>query len=373
MALTVAAAPVATVVVSIASTTVVVGATSAASAVLRDGGGNLLTGRVVAWSSSATAVATVNADGQVTGVAVGTATITAVSEGRSGSATVTVAPAPVATVIVNPTSVSLPVGQTTPLLVTLRDAQQNVVVGRPVSWTTSNQAIASVNTSGTVTGVAPGVATITATSEGRSGTATVTVSSIGVATVTLSSGPITMAVGDVRVLLATARDNAGNVLTGRNAAWFSSNLSIVSGSVSGDTAVITGLQVGAATVTVDIEGRQASVPITVLAPASNVCSIIAGASIVGDDGRYLGRFTNRFDSESVLNEFGQYGSRFAANSTNNEFGTYGSQFGSLSARNPFASRPPVIVKNGSQIGFYTVNEFKTPGVAPAFALTCNFP
>ncbi len=45
---------------------------------------------------------------------------------------------------------------------------------------------------------------------------------------------------------------------------------------------------------------------------------------MGDDGRYLGRFTNRFDSESVLNEFGQYGSRFAANSTNNEFGTYGS-------------------------------------------------
>lgn len=74
-----------------------------------------------------------------------------------------------------------------------------------------------------------------------------------------------------------------------------------------------------------------------------------------------------------MNEFEQYGSRFAANSTSNEFGTYGSQFGNLFARNPYASRPPVIAKNGSQIAFYTVNQFKSPGVAPESALTCTFP
>lgn len=96
-----------------------------------------------------------------------------------------------------------------------------------------------------------------------------------------------MSVGGAK-FIATSRDMAGNALLGRSVSWFSSNLSVINGAVFGDTAVITGLQVGAAVVTGEVEGRQASVPITVIAPTTNVCSLIAGASIVGDDGRYLG-------------------------------------------------------------------------------------
>ena len=56
----------------------------------RDANGNALTGRIVTWGSTNTAVATVNGSGLVTGVAAGSATITATSETKSGTAALTV-------------------------------------------------------------------------------------------------------------------------------------------------------------------------------------------------------------------------------------------------------------------------------------------
>lgn len=82
--------PVATVTVTPAPATVVRGATQQLAAATKDAVGNLLTGRLVSWSSSNTAVATVNSTGLVTGVVAGSATITATSEGKSGTSALTV-------------------------------------------------------------------------------------------------------------------------------------------------------------------------------------------------------------------------------------------------------------------------------------------
>jgi hypothetical protein len=90
-------APVATVTVTPATASIQRGATQQLTAVLADAGGNVLTGRTIAWSSSGMGVATVSATGLVTGVAAGSATITATSEGRSDTTAVTVtAPPPTA-------------------------------------------------------------------------------------------------------------------------------------------------------------------------------------------------------------------------------------------------------------------------------------
>jgi hypothetical protein len=140
----------------------------------------VLTGRTVTWSSSNTGVATVNASGNVTAVAAGTASVRATSEGQTGSATITVTappPAPVATVTVSPATASVPVGQTVQLSAVTRDAGGNVLTGRVVTWSSSNTALATVSGSGLVTGVAAGQATITATSESRTGQSVVTVTS----------------------------------------------------------------------------------------------------------------------------------------------------------------------------------------------------
>ena len=84
-------------------------------------------------------------------------------------------PAPVASVTVSPESSSVAQGQMEWLTPILTDSAGNPVNGATVTWATSNASVATVDTRGLVTGVAPGIDTITATSEGQSGSAIVTV------------------------------------------------------------------------------------------------------------------------------------------------------------------------------------------------------
>src|SRR5204863_239008 len=95
-------------------------------------------------------------------------------EGQSGTAAIAVTTVPVASVAVTPASATIQVGQTQQLAATLKDASGNTLSGRAVSWSSSNSSVASVSSSGLVTGIAAGSAVITATSEGKSGRATLT-------------------------------------------------------------------------------------------------------------------------------------------------------------------------------------------------------
>jgi uncharacterized protein YjdB len=171
--------PVASVVVSPSPVSVQVGGTAQMSAVTNDANGNPLSGRAVSWASSNTGVATVSPTGVVSGVAAGTAQITATSEGKSGSSSATVsaaAPVPVGSVSVSPASTTLNIGGTKQLSATTRDANNNVLTGRVISWSSANSSIASVDpNSGLVTAAAVGSTQITATSEGKSGSASITV------------------------------------------------------------------------------------------------------------------------------------------------------------------------------------------------------
>src|SRR6266516_1488826 len=88
-----------------------------------------------------------------------------------------ITPPPVASVTVSPASVSLSVGQTLQLSVVLTDSAGDFLTDRPVTWTTSNSAVATVSASGLVTGVTVGTATINATSGGVSGKAATSVAS----------------------------------------------------------------------------------------------------------------------------------------------------------------------------------------------------
>ena len=168
-------APVASVVVAPSSATLQIGGTLQLTTTLRDANGNPLGGRAVTWGSSTPGVATVSGSGLVTAASVGSATIIATSEGQSGSATITVAAVPVASVSVSPASASVQAGQTLQLTATPKDANGNALSGRSVVWASGNAGVATVSASGVVSGVAAGSTTITATSEGHSGTAAITV------------------------------------------------------------------------------------------------------------------------------------------------------------------------------------------------------
>jgi len=171
-----AAAAVASVTVSPAAPSVQVGATLQLGDATKDSTGNLLTGRTVSWMTSNPAVATVSAGGLVTGVAAGSATITATSEGKSGTSAMTVTNVPVASVTVTPAIASLLMGATLHLTATLKDALGNPLSGRVVTWASSAPGVAAVSGTGLATGLGIGAVTITATSEGRSGSSAMTVS-----------------------------------------------------------------------------------------------------------------------------------------------------------------------------------------------------
>ncbi len=85
--------------------------------------------------------------------------------------------APVAAVVLTPPSAGLFVGGTQQFAATLRDAGGSLVTGRTITWQSSNTAVASVGATGLATAKAVGTATVTATSEGKSGSAAVTVDS----------------------------------------------------------------------------------------------------------------------------------------------------------------------------------------------------
>src|SRR5207245_1786531 len=123
---------------------------------------------------------------------------------------------PVASVGVTPASATTHPGLTVQLTATTNDAAGNPLTGRAVTWATSDATIASGDANGVVTGkAAGGPVTMTATSEGKSGTSAVTVVPIPVASVAITPNPASVQVGATAPLTATPKDANGNPLTGR--------------------------------------------------------------------------------------------------------------------------------------------------------------
>ena len=270
-------APVASVTVSPASGTVAVGATLQLTATPKDANGTPLVGRAVTWGSSNPSVATVSASGLVTGVTGGSATITATSEGQSGTAAITVpTTVPVATVEVTPATASVDEGKTVPLTATPKDANGTPLTGRTVTWASSNPSVATVSAAGLVTGKVAGTATITATSEGQSGSAAITVVHVPVASVTVAPATASVDEGKTVPLTATPKDANGGTLTGRTVTWASSNTSVATVSAAG---LVTGKVAGTATITATSEGQSGSATITVVhVPVASVTVSPAAAS-----------------------------------------------------------------------------------------------
>ena len=193
-----------------------IGATVQASAIVRDNRGATLSGRGVTWSSPTPGIATVGASGVITGVAAGNAVIQASSEGKTGAVAITVVVAPVATVVVAVTS-PLTIGATTQAAATLRDTRGAILLGRNLSWNSSNPSVAAIDALGRVTAVGIGVTTITATSEGRTGTVPLTVTQPAVTSVAIF-GTARIKVGDSYNYTAEAR-LADGTLVQRPVTW----------------------------------------------------------------------------------------------------------------------------------------------------------
>lgn len=287
--------PVSVVRVTPSSAGIEIGSTLALRASALFASGDTVIGRPVAWKTSAAAVATVSTSGVVQAAGTGTATITATVAGVSGSATITVTPVPVASVVVSPATTSLILSSTIQLAVTTRAANGTALTGRAVTWATDAPTIATVSTSGVVTTLNIGVATISATSEGRRGTTRVTVLPVPVRSVSILPATVALVVGLTDRLTAVPRDSAGTALPGRAVAWVSDQPTIAAVDATG---LVTAIGPGTARVTASCEGRTVVSTITVtLRPVASVT--VSPASLTLARGRVL-QFT-----ASVLDAQGQ--------------------------------------------------------------------
>jgi uncharacterized protein YjdB len=155
--------------------TVAVGKTTTLQATVMSPGGQVVSGQRVFWNTDQASVAAVSDAGVVTGLAQGTVRIAASAGGASGIATITVLPPRVASVSVSPSHATIVLPGTAQFTATPLDANHDPLGKRTVTWRSSLPNVAKVDGSGLVTGVAPGSATITATSEGLTASATVVV------------------------------------------------------------------------------------------------------------------------------------------------------------------------------------------------------
>lgn len=239
------------------SATVRVGETQGLSALVDAINGAATT---VTWSSESPTRASVSASGVVTGLAAGTAIIRATSTAQpsvSGTASIQVQAA--RSITVSPSVVSIGSGQTAALTAVV---QLDAGLPTTVTWRTSAAGIATVSSSGVVTGVAQGTAQITAiatadTTLRASSTVNVVPS---VRSITVTPTTATLNSGDTRQITATVVTDPGVAQT---VTWRSANNAIATVSATG---LVTAVAVGSTTVTalstVDTL-RRASATITV--------------------------------------------------------------------------------------------------------------
>ena len=182
------------------------------------------TNKTLSWSSSNSAVATV-VNGLVTALSLGTATITASStDGSNVSvvATVTVQPAiiPVTGITLNSSTATLHPTNTIALLAAIVPSN---ATNQTVTWS-SNSSNATVNSSGLVTAVAVGTATIRASIGGVSANCVISIT-VPTSSVTVSPSSFSMSTGTTKTLTATVLpSNAAN----KAVTWSSANPSIAS-------------------------------------------------------------------------------------------------------------------------------------------------
>jgi uncharacterized protein YjdB len=202
-------------------------------------GGNIPSGRVVNWTSATPSIASVTSTGLVTPLQLGTARIAVNAEGAVDTVTFTVTRVPVATVQITPSSSSVTQGQTRQLSTIITDSLGVVVTDRSVEWTSSDPTRATVSTTGLVSTLAPGTVTITATSENRSGTASVTVQQIPVDSIVTNITYIAIINDANKSFAITLRDASGNQIFNRSVSVQSSDPSVATGSANSQGTIVT--------------------------------------------------------------------------------------------------------------------------------------
>ena len=237
----------------------------------------------VTWKSSNAAIASVDANGKVTGVKAGEATITVTTEdgGKTATCKVTVSDKEIKVtgVKLNKSETSLLVGGNETLTATVLPED---ATNQNVTWKSDKPEIATVDANGKFTAVKVGEATITVTTEdgGKTATCKVTVSetSVAVTGVTLNKATLSLIAGASETLTATV---APADATNKKVTWKSSDAAVATVDTNGK---VTAVKAGEATITVTTEdgGKTATCKVTVKPNLVSEITLAALAIYVGE-------------------------------------------------------------------------------------------
>ena len=239
----------------------------------------------ISWSSNNEAVATVSEDGTVTAKSVGTAVITATStNGKTASCTVTVEKKliPITEVSLSESAVGIIEGNTHKLTATV--LPENTTDSKSISWSSNNEAVATVSEDGTITAKSAGTAIITATSEnGKTASCAITVEKklIPITEVLIDKSSATLTEGDSTTLTATVLPE--NTTDRKDISWSSSNNDIATVDTTGHveakkagTVIITATSSNGKTAECTVTVEKKLIPITEVSLSESAVGIIEG-------------------------------------------------------------------------------------------------
>ena len=219
--------------------------------------------KTVKWSSSNEAVAAVDSNGKVTAKKAGTAVITATSSnGKTAGCTVTVKQKEIAItgISLNKSTTSLTEGESETLTATITPS--NATGDKTVKWSSSNEAVAAVDSNGKVTAKKAGTAVITATSSnGKTAGCTVTVKQkeIAITGISLNKSTTSLTEGESETLTATITPS--NATGDKTVKWSSSNEAVAAVDSNGK---VTAKKAGTAVITAtSSNGKTAGCTVTV--------------------------------------------------------------------------------------------------------------
>ena len=132
-------------------------------------------------------------------------------------------------------------GQTTQGTAIAKSAAGDLISGQTVTWASVSPTVATVSSTGAVTAVASGSATIRATDSGMAGSTSLTVTQVpqsGVPVVVVEVDSTTLLVGHVAHASATAKDALGNPITDQQVTWASLTPATATVSSSGEVMAV---------------------------------------------------------------------------------------------------------------------------------------
>ena len=164
-----------------------------------------VTDKTVTWASSDDTIVKVDAEGNIQALALGEATITATCGEQSATCKVTVNPILAESIALDRTELVLTIGATDKLTATVLPED---VTDKTVTWTSSDESIATVDEDGNVTAIAEGEAVITAACGEVSASCNVTVEGIVTGIVYVENDDINITVNGTELTVETSRPSA---------------------------------------------------------------------------------------------------------------------------------------------------------------------